>query len=199
MSELKLFNKWKSNNIHIEDPGLQKYINLSDIIIPRTGGKYATSRFGKSKYHIVERLINKLMNPGHKGKKHKLSSGHCTGKAINTYKIVQKCFEIIENETKTNPILVFAKAIENAAPREEITSIEYGGARYPQAVEVAPQRRVDLVLKYMTQGAYAKSFGSKTSIERALASEIIKAYKIDQTSAAISKKLETERQADSSR
>ena len=91
------------------------------------------------------------------------------------------------------------KAVENAAPREEIITIEYGGARYPKAVECAPQRRVDLVLRNITQGSYAKSFGTKKPIENCLADEIISAYKLSNDSFAISKKLEVERQADSSR
>ena len=199
MKPIMLFDKWSSQGIIVSDPGLKRYVNLNDVLVPKTGGRLSGIRFGKSRYHIVERLINKLMNPGHKGKKHRLCSGHCTGKAITTYNIVQKTFEIIEKETKENPIKVFVKAVENAAPREEVTSIEYGGARYAQAVEVSPQRRIDYVLRLMTQNAYAKSFGKKVNIERALATEILKAYKLDQTSAAISKKLEIERQADSSR
>ena len=51
----------------------------------------------------------------------------------------------------------------------------------------------------MTQGAYQKSFNSKKSIENCLAEEIINAYKLSSNSNAISKKLEVERQADSSR
>ena len=51
----------------------------------------------------------------------------------------------------------------------------------------------------MTQGAYAKSFGKKISVENALANEIMKAYNEDQTSNAIGKKLELERQSDASR
>ena len=54
-------------------------------------------------------------------------------------------------------------------------------------------------LRYMTQGAFQKSSNSKKSIEAALADEIINAYKMSNNSAAISKKLEVERQADSSR
>ena len=199
MSELKMFGKWSPEGIVVEDPGLKRYINLAPIIVPRTGGKNAQGRFKKSNYSIVERLINKLMIPGHKGKKHKYTSSQCTGKGITAYKIVENTFTIIEKETKENPIKVLVKAIENGAPREEITTIEYGGARYPQALEVAPQRRIDFALRQMIQGSYAKCFGKKVSVERALASEIIAAYNCDQNSQAISKKLELERQADSSK
>jgi small subunit ribosomal protein S7 len=199
MSEIKLFNRWDTSAIKVDDPGLVRYINLKPILVPKTGGKNVKVVFHKSRTHIVERLINKVMIPGHKGKKHKLSSGHCCGKATNKYGIVEKTLTIIEKKTGKNPVEVYVKAVENAAPREEITTIEYGGARYPKAVECAPQRRIDIALRQFVQGAYQKSFGSKRKIEETLADEIIKAYNVDQTSAAISKKLELERQADASR
>jgi small subunit ribosomal protein S7 len=199
MDEMKLFNRWGTQHINVEDPGLQRYINIKPIVVPRTGGRNVKTQFWKSKNHIVERLINKMMCSGHKGKKHKITSGHIAGKSTTVLKIVEECFEIIENNTKKNPVEVFVKAVENASPREEITTIEYGGARYPKAVECAPQRRVDIALRLMTQGAYQNSFGKKKAIEQALADEILKAYKLDQGSAAISKKLELERQADASR
>jgi small subunit ribosomal protein S7 len=199
MSNIKLFNRWETEQIQVLDPGLKRYINLRPIIVPKTGGRNVGTQFWKSKYHIVERLINKLMIPGHKGKKHKISSSHCTGKGLTTYQIVEKAFTIIEQKLNKNPVEVFVKAVENASPREEITTIEYGGARYPKAVECAPQRRIDYALRLMTQGAYAKSFGKKVSIETSLANEIMKAYKEDQSSNAIGKKLELERQSDASR
>jgi len=194
-----LFNKWSTEGIKVEDAGLQRYIALHPIVLPKTGGRNVKTVFWKSKNHIVERLITKLMVPGHKGKKHKLTSGHCCGKGVAKYEVVKKCFELIEAKTKKNPIAVFVKALENAAPREEITTIEYGGARYPKAVECGPQRRIDIALRMMVQGAYSKSFNSKTSIETALADEIIKAYNLDTSSNAIAKKIELERQADASR
>ena len=148
---------------------------------------------------IIERLMNKIMIPGHKGKKHFRSSSTITGKAYTVYNIVEESLKVNERQIKENPIKVFAKALENAAQREEIITIEYGGARYPKAVECAPQRRVDLALRYMTQGAYQKSFNSKKSIVDCLAEEIINAYRSSANSNAITKKLEIERQADSSR
>ena len=199
MSEIKLFNIWSTEGIAVEDPGLKPYVNLDPVIVPRTLGRYATRRFHKSKSNIVERLINKLMVPGHKGKKHLLTSRRTTGKGVKAYNTIIKTFETIEKETKVNPIKVFVKALENAAPREEITTIEYGGARYPQAVECAPQRRIDVALRQMVQGAFQKAFDDKKTFERALADEIINAYNLSQNSQAISKKLELERQSDSSR
>jgi len=199
MEDIKVFNRWSVNGITVQDPGLKRYINLDPKIVPKTGARYAGARFHKSNTLIVERLINKVMIPGHKGKKHFISSGKSTGKAQKAYSLVEETFKIIENRVKQNPIAVFVKALENAAPREEIITIVYGGARYPKAVECAPQRRVDLALRYMVQGAFKKSFNSKKDAVSALADEIIAAYQLSNSSNAIKKKLDAERQADSSR
>jgi small subunit ribosomal protein S7 len=196
---IKAFNRWGTEGIKVSDEGLKAYIGLEPKIVPKTGAKYAGNRFHKSKVFIVERLINKLMIPGHKSKKHFKTSSHCTGKAHNVYDVVEETFKLIESRTNENPIKVFVKALENAAPREEIITIEYGGARYPKAVECSPQRRIDVALRYMTQGAYHKAFNSKRSIVETLAEEIINAYRLSSQSNAIAKKHEVERQADSSR
>jgi small subunit ribosomal protein S7 len=198
-SVVKAFDRWDVKEIQVTDLGLKPYISLDVKVVPKTGARYAGNRFHKSKIFIVERLINKVMIPGHKSKKHTKSSGHCTGKSIQAYNIIERVFEKIEERTKKNPIEVFVAAIENAAPREEVVAIEYGGARYPKAVECAPQRRIDIALRYITQGAYQKSFNSKKTIENALAEEIIGAFEFSQNSNSIAKKNEVERQADASR
>ena len=199
MTQIKAFNKWSSEGIKVDDPGLMSYITIQPRIVPKTGARYAKNRFHKSKIFIVERLINKLMVPGHKSKKHFKTSGHITGKAQTAYTIVEKSFDAIERQLKENPIKVFVKALENASQREEIVTIEYGGARYPKALECAPQRRVDLALRHMAQGAYQKSFNSKKSIIDCLSEEIVNAYRMSNASNAIARKLEVERQADASR
>ena len=199
MTEIKAFNRWSMEGIREEDSGLQPFITLQPKIVPKTGARYAGSKFHKSRTFIVERLINKLMVPGHKSKKHFKTSYHMTGKAQTAYTIVEDAFKLIEKTTKENPIKVFVKALENAAQREEIVTIEYGGARYPKAVECSPQRRVDLALRYMAQGAYHKTFNTKKSIVNSLADEIVNAYRLSSASNAIAKKLEIERQSDSSR
>lgn len=199
MIEIKAFNKWSVDGIKVDDKGLQKYISLQPRIVPKSGAKYAGKRFHKSKTFIVERLINRLQVSGHKAKKHLISSGRNSGKTQLMYAQVQEAFEKIEKNLKKNPIEVYVKAIENAAPREEIITIEYGGARYPKAVEVAPQRRIDLALKFMVQGIYQKSFNKKRSAVDNIVDEITNAYNSSSNSAAIAKKNELERQSDSSR
>ena len=199
MNEIKFLNRWSAEGVKITDVGLMNYITLEPKIMPKTGARYAGSRFHKSHVFIVERLAAKLMNSGHKSKKHYMSSGHNTGKKNNALKIVEKALAKCELKMKKNPLTILVKAVENAAPREEVIAIEYGGARYPKAVDVAPQRRIDLALRHITQGAYNKSFNKKIKVEDALANEIMFAAQCSGRSSAISKKRDVERQAVSSK
>lgn len=196
---IKAFNRWDVEGIKITDPGVVQFVTLAPKIVPKTGARYAGQKFYKSKVFIVERLINKLMVPGHKGKKHWRSSGHCTGKKAHAYNVVERAFGIIEQKLKKNPIEVFVLGLENACPREEIVTIEYGGARYPKSVEVAPQRRVDLALRAIVTGTYARSFCTRVPLEQALADEIIGTYQSSGKSNAIVKKRDLERQAASAK
>ncbi len=199
MAEIKMFGRWPVDGIAVRDAGLVNYIAIRPIHVPRTGARYAKQKFYKSKVSIVERLMNKLMVPGHRSKKHVITSYSITGKASQAFWIVESALGIVEQKTRQNPVKVLVEAVENAAPREEIVSIEYGGARYPKAVDCSPQRRIDVVLKFFVQGAMAKSFNNKKTISEALAEEISNAFSRSPTSHAISKKLEIERQAEASR
>jgi small subunit ribosomal protein S7 len=94
---------------------------------------------------------------------------------------------------------VLITAIENSSPREETTTIAYGGVKYHQAVDISPQRRIDVALKNITLGASARAFKSKLSYGAALAEEIIAAHDKDMKSFAVGKKEEIERIAKSAR
>lgn len=89
---MKLFNKWDTLGIKVNDKALQPYINLDPLIIPRTQGRSGLNRLWTNPPPIVEKLMNKMMVPGHRGKKHKITSGHNTGKAFKIYNLVQKNF-----------------------------------------------------------------------------------------------------------
>lgn len=200
MIEIKLFNKWSTKGIDVKDLGLVKYINLQPAIVPRSGGKYANQQFHKSKMNIVERLINKLNIPGHRSKKHRISSGRCVGKTSAHYNIVKRAFEKIEKVTKKNPIEVFVRAVENASLREEISSYQVGGMIVRRAVITGPQRRVDLALRIIVQASYRRSFGKKINMADALAEEIIGAYNNDGSkSKAIKERERIEREAEGAR
>lgn len=199
MSEIKFFNRWSTTGVSVRDRGLIPYLTLDPKIVPKTGARYAGNRFHKSNTFIVERLATKLMGSGHRAKKHFMSSGHNTGKKNKALTIVEQALAKAELRLKKNPLIILVEAVENSAPREEVIAVEYGGARYPKAVDVAPQRRVDLALRNITQGSYTKSFNKKMKVEDALADELVFASQSSGKSAAISKKRDTERQAASSK
>jgi len=200
MVEIKLFNRWSFKNIEIKDPGIKPYINLDPIVIPKTFGRNTQQKFHKSKMNIVERFANKIMVPGHRGKKHLISSADNVGKTQTVLNIIKNVFEKLEKKTNKNPIEVLVKAIENAALREEIASYQMGGIMVRKAVITSPQRRVDFALSIITQSAYRKSFGKKITIADALADEIYNAYKNDASkSEAIREKERIEREASGAR
>jgi len=194
----KVFDLYSLDEVKVEDPSLKKAINLDFKLVLKSHGRN-NEKFGKTKVNIVERLINLIGVPGHRGKKHKVIKSRSSGKYSKNTKIVLQAFKIIEERKKENPIQVLVRAIENAAPRDEVTVIEYGGARYPQAVDISPLRRVNLALRNIVHGASDKAFGKKTSIAEALANEIILASDNNGESFALGKKNESEKQADSAR
>ncbi len=194
----KLFDIYDVSNIEIKDNALKPYINLSPRLLIKSHGRNS-DKLEKTKTNVVERLANRLAVPGHVGKKHKIITSWSSGKYNKNMGTVLETFKIIENKTKKNPIQVLVTAMENGSPRDEITVIEHAGARYPQAVDSSPMRRVDLAIRWMVQGAYNKCFGKKKKMAEALADEIIKASEGSMESYAMNKKNEAEKQADSAR
>jgi small subunit ribosomal protein S7 len=194
----KIFDLYDLSEIKVEDPGLKSAINLEPKLILKSHGRNVM-KLGQTKINIVERLMNKLSVSGHRGKKHRIMLGRSSGKYTKNMGIVLQALKRIEEKTKKNPVQVLVKAIENSAPRDEITVIEYGGARYPQAVDVSPLRRVNLSIKHLVQGAGDKSFGKKKTIVDGLVEEIILASEGNMDSFAMKKKNEAEKQADSAR
>ncbi|MCD6511273.1 MAG: 30S ribosomal protein S7 [Thaumarchaeota archaeon] len=194
--KLLLFNKWDFEEVEVKDPGLKNVISLKPLIVPTSMGRHEHRRFKKTEVNIVERLVNKLMHFGKKGWK---NTGRMGGKKLKAINIVKTAFEIVHLKTGENPIQVLVRAIENAAPNEDTTRIIYGGVVYHLAVNISPVRRVDLALRFITEGAREAAFSSPKGIEEALADELILASRGDQNSYAIRKKNEQERIALASR
>ena len=178
----KVFDKWDLEEVKVEDFGLVNYICLDEILVPHTLGRHVKRQFAKSRVSIVERLMNKVMRTHiNSGKKNK------------AYNIVKESLEVVNKRSKENPVQILVKAVENAAPREEITRVKYGGIGYQVAVDIAPQRRVDLSLGFLTRGALQSSFKKKRSAAECLADELLLAAEYDTRSFAIGKKDEKER------
>ncbi len=196
--KFKIFDLYETDNIEVRDPGLKNVINLQPKLILKSQGRNI-QKFGQIKVNIVERLINRIGVAGHRGKKHKVILSNATGKYSKNAKIILEALRIMQEKTGKNPVEVLVRAIENSAPRDEVTIIEYGGARYPQAVDVSPLRRVNMALKHLVHGASEKAFNKKKNIAQGLADEIILAAETKGESFAIRKKNEAEKQADSAR
>ena len=188
LTGIKLFGKYDFENLTVNDVGMKRYIDLTPINVPHSGGKHAVRQFAKARMNIAERLINGMMR-----------TEKWTGKKLKSYKAVEEAFDIIAKKTQKNPLQLFIDAIQNAAPREEVTRLQYGGISVPKAVDVAPSRRVDLALRYICTGALASSHGSTKSISECLADEIMLAAKNDMNSYSIAKKEEIERVSSSAR
>jgi small subunit ribosomal protein S7 len=194
----KIFDLYDLSEIKVTEPGLKAVINLEPKLILKSCGRNVV-KHGQTRVNVVERLMNKLSAAGHRGKKHKIEKGNSSGKYSKNMRIVLDAFEMIQKKTGKNPVEVLIRAIENAAPRDEVTIIEYGGARYPQAVDVSPLRRVNLVLKYLAHGASDKAFNKKKTYAQGLAEEIMMAADANMESFCMKKKNESEKQADSAR
>ena len=185
---MKIFGKWDPSEIEIEDLSIKGYINLTPRMVMYSGGRHAKQQFKKSEQHIVERLANKMMRKEQN-----------TGQKQKAYSIVDGAFDIIHERTKENPLTILARAISNAAPREEVVRLKYGGITVPKAVDTSPQRRVDTALMFIAKGAREASFKKTKSVEAALADEIIAAANYDVKSYAINHKDSVERVAKAAR
>ena len=198
---IKLFDKWSYDNIEVSDWTLEKYINLKPIIIPQSCGRHEHRRFWKtSRVSIIERFTNRLLAPGYissKIKGHK--SSYNSGKKNKIIKSLLNAFTLIEINTGENPIQILIDAICNSAPREETTKIAMGGISYASAVDIAPQRRVDLAIKYLVQAIGGRSHSGERMFEADIAQELILASRNSQESRAIKRKDELERIAVSAR
>ena len=183
-----LFNRWDMSEVEIKDPSLVRYVNLHAMIVPHSCGKLSGQQFNKSNMLIVERLINKMMQ-----------TEQNTGKKELAIRIVRDAFEIVHNKTGKNPVQVLVDAIENTGPREETVRLKYGGINVPKSVDTAPQRRVDVALRFITDGVLQASHKKKKSVSEVLAEELIAAANGDTRSYAISKKEERERIAKAAR
>lgn len=183
-----LFGRFEADGVVVRDPGLARYVNLELVGLPHSSARHGNKRFAKRKVNVVERFINDIMRTqSYQGKKSK------------AYQVVEDAFSRVAERTKDNPIQVFVKALENSAPREEVTRLRYGGINVPKSVDVSPQRRLDIALRNLAKGGTSGSFKSKKPIANCVADEILKAASNDPSSFAVGKKDEVERVAKSAR
>ena len=94
------------------------------------------------------------------------------GKKATAEGILYGAFDIITARYKEDPLEVFRKALDNVKPKLEVKSRRVGGATYQVPVEVRPERRVALAMRWLV--TYARGRGEKTMRER-LAAELVDA------------------------
>lgn len=186
--QFNLFGKWSTEGIEVKDLGLRRYVSLKPLSVPHSMGRHAHGKFRKADVNIVERLGNDLMRPGRNA-----------GKKLRAMNVVRNAFEIIHLSTGRNPVEVLVRAVENSSPCEDTTRISFGGVVYHHSVDISPQRRVDLALRSLTEGARKEAFGNPRTLEECLAEELILAANGDTKSFAIQRRNEMERVALASR
>ena len=128
---------------------------------------------------LVTKLINSIMLDGKKGV---------------AQKVVYGAFEIIEEKTGKSGLEAFQQAMENIMPALEVKSRRVGGATYQVPIEVRPERRQTLGLRWLT--AYSRSRGENTMKER-LAAEIMDAR--NGTGNAVKKREDTHKMAEANK
>ena len=128
---------------------------------------------------LVAKFINKLM----KGGKKSLAA-----------RILYDSFDIIEERMKRNPLEVFEQAINNAAPVLEVKPRRVGGATYQIPMEVPPDRRISLAMRWLVQSA--RNRPGKSMAEK-LANELMDAAQ--GTGATIKKRDDTHRMAEANK
>ena len=127
----------------------------------------------------VTKLINNVMLDGKKGV---------------AQKIVYDAFAIIEEKLGKSPIEAFKEALDNIMPVLEVKARRVGGSNYQVPMEVRPERRQTLGLRWLV--AYSRTRGEKTMAER-LAGEIMDA--LNSTGGAFKKKEDTHRMAEANK
>jgi len=128
---------------------------------------------------VVTKLINNIMLDGKRGV---------------AQRIVYDAFEIVGEKTGKNPVDAFAEAMENIMPVLEVKARRVGGANYQVPIEVRPDRRQTLGLRWLT--AYARARGERTMKER-LANEILDA--LNNTGGAVKKREDTHKMAEANK
>ncbi len=128
---------------------------------------------------LVAKFINRLMQRGKKN--------------LAT-RIMYDAFDIMEERTHRNPLEVFRHAVENATPVLEVRSRRVGGATYQIPMEVRPDRRTSLAIRWLIRAAQARK--GRPIAER-LADELMDAAR--NTGATVKKKEDTHRMAEANR
>lgn len=116
------------------------------------------------------------------------------GKKSTAEKILYQALDVIEARYKEDPLDVFRKAVDTVKPKLEVKSRRVGGATYQVPVEVRPERRTALAMRWLV--GYSRARGEKTMVER-LAAELVEAAQ--GRGAAVKKREDTHKMAEANK
>ncbi len=116
------------------------------------------------------------------------------GKKRVAEQVVYGSMDVIKEKTKEDPVAVLKKAIENTKPLVEVKSRRVGGATYQVPVEIRPERRLSLAIRWLV--GYARERGEKTMTDR-LSAELIDAF--NNRGLTIKKKEDTHKMAEANK
>jgi small subunit ribosomal protein S7 len=117
------------------------------------------------------------------------------GKRSTAERILYKSFDIIKDKTGDDPLKVFKKAVDNVKPSLEVKSRRVGGSNYQVPVEVNPNRRLSLSIRWLV--GFARSRGDGKTMEEKLANEFMDASNL--RGGAVKKREDTHRMAEANK
>ena len=117
------------------------------------------------------------------------------GKRSTAEGIIYRSMDIIKAKTGDDPLKVFKKAIDNVKPSVEVKSRRVGGSNYQVPIEVNPNRRLSLSIRWLT--SYARARGDGKTMQEKLASELLDASSL--RGGAVKKREDTHRMAEANK
>ena len=117
------------------------------------------------------------------------------GKRSTAEQILYKSFDLIREKTSDDPLKVFKKALDNVKPSLEVKSRRVGGSNYQVPIEVNPNRRLSLSIRWVV--GYARSRGDGKTMEEKLANELMDAANL--RGGAVKKREDTHRMAEANK
>ena len=129
---------------------------------------------------LVTKFINTIMNEGRRS---------------TAERILYKSFDIIKERSGDDPLKVFKKAVDNVKPALEVKSRRVGGSNYQVPIEVNPNRRLSLSIRWLV--SYARSRGDGKTMQEKLANELLDAANL--RGGAVKKREDTHRMAEANK
>ena len=117
------------------------------------------------------------------------------GKRSTAERILYQSFELIKERSGDDPLKVFKKALDNVKPSLEVKSRRVGGSNYQVPIEVNPNRRLSLSIRWLV--SYARNRGDGKTMQEKLASELLDASNL--RGGAVKKREDTHRMAEANK